>query len=208
MHSIKPTPTSMPSHELQFHLKQVYALITKIMNDHHTPINLTHYNVKKKKLDSFGSDFLTNYLREDMRNNPAMLEAAKRDRTEMDKHDDTNYRDIRPQEAYNRAQFGHNLPYLPYPLDYMAYPELVDWTREALVADANSRGLKNKTVKWGHQSFSTEWWPEDMWPWATVFNIAHISSKQPGKNYPGPGSPLEFFRTAVQNCLRGINLNK
>ena len=55
------------------------------MNDHHTPINLTHYNVKKKKLDSFGSDYLTNYLREDMRNNPAMLEAAKRDRTEMDK---------------------------------------------------------------------------------------------------------------------------
>ena len=47
----------MPSHELEFHLKQVYAIITKIMNDHHTPINLTHYNVKKKKLDSFGSDF-------------------------------------------------------------------------------------------------------------------------------------------------------
>ena len=87
-----------------------------------------------------------------MRNNPAMLEAAKRDRTEMDKHDDTNYRDIRPQEAFNRAQFGHNLPYLPYPLDYMGYSELVDWTRDALVADANSRGLKNKTVKWGDQS--------------------------------------------------------
>ena len=73
---------------------------------------------------------------------------------------------------------------------------MCSWLIEVMFIEYKSRGGSGTKPCFSKPQFKPEWWPEEMWPWATVKHF-----KRHPKAFPGPGTLIEFLKHCAQLAL-------
>merc|ERR1712058_35618 len=69
---------------------------------------------------------------------------------------------------------------LPYPLKYMNHIELRIWLTNEIMRDVAMQGKKPPfKIRWGHESCTPSFWPEDLWAWKLIDNPCGRQNNKP-----------------------------
>ena len=92
---------------------------------------------------------------------------------------------------------------LPCPLEFMNGIQLSSWLLSEILKDFIEQGKAPRTsIPWGDPDYRPQCWPEAMWPWHLVGNLAHKQTNKPAQvNIP------KTLKVAVYTRLKQLNIN-
>ena len=92
---------------------------------------------------------------------------------------------------------------LPCPLEFMNGNQLSSWLLSEIQKDLIEQGKAPRAmIAWGDPDYRPKCWPEEMWPWHLVGNLAHKQTNKPKQvNIP------KTLKMAVYTRLKQLNIN-
>ena len=92
---------------------------------------------------------------------------------------------------------------LPCPLEFMNGIQLSSWLLSEIHKDFIEQGKAPRaSIPWGDPDYRPKCWPEAMWPWHLVGNLAHKQTNKPAQvNIP------KTLKVAVYTRLKQLNIN-
>ena len=94
-------------------------------------------------------------------------------------------------------------PKLPCPVELMDSEQIKPWITKEILKNTIEQGKRPvKFVKWGTEACRPDFWPEELWPWHLVSNIAKAQ-----KHKLEDVKVVEVLKVAITNRLRSKNLD-
>ena len=94
-------------------------------------------------------------------------------------------------------------PKLPCPVELLDMKQMNPWITKEILKNIIEQGKRPvKFVKWGTEACRPDFWPDELWPWHMMTNLATSQ-----KYKPDNVKLLDVLKVAVTNRLRSKNLD-